>query len=88
MTGKAKDSIVLTMNTEITITLPNDLLQTIDDFLGQYQSRSAFIEAASRAFIAQLIREEQNARDLKIINQSADRLNEEAMDVLNYQIGV
>lgn len=33
-----------------------------------------------------LARRERNAKDLAIINQHADRLNEEAMDVLEYQI--
>jgi hypothetical protein len=32
-----------------------------------------------------LLRHLQNARDLKLINQHADRLNEEARDVLAYQ---
>jgi metal-responsive CopG/Arc/MetJ family transcriptional regulator len=74
------------MKVETSVTLSNDLLQTIDNLLGSYKSRSEFIEAALRAFIAQLIQEEQNARDLEIINESADRLNQEAMDVLAYQV--
>jgi len=41
---------------------------------------------ALRAFVAQLIRSEQNARDLEIINRRAEQLNEEALDVLTYQI--
>ena len=38
-----------------------------------------------RAYIAQLVRRERNERDLEIINLRADRLNEEALDVLAYQ---
>jgi len=38
-----------------------------------------------RAFIGQLIRNEQNARDLEIINRRADFLNQQASDVLEYQ---
>ncbi len=48
-------------------------------------NRSEFIEAAVRAYIAGLPDWERDARDLKIINQHADRLNEEALDVLAYQ---
>jgi hypothetical protein len=33
-----------------------------------------------------MIREEQDARDVKIINQHLDELNAEAEDVLSYQI--
>ena len=29
---------------------------------------------------------DRNARDLEIINQNAERLNEEALDTLNYQV--
>jgi len=33
-----------------------------------------------------LIREEQNARDLEILNRRADALNKEAAEVLEYQV--
>ncbi|MBI3240877.1 MAG: ribbon-helix-helix protein, CopG family [Chloroflexi bacterium] len=68
------------------ITLPQDLLRVIDKRAKLYGNRSVFIEQAVRAFIAQLIREEQNARDLEIINRRADYLNQEAADVLAYQV--
>ncbi len=66
--------------------LPYDLLQTVNSLSRQYQSRSQFIETALRFFIAQIKREEQHTRDLKIINRCADRLNEETNDALRYQI--
>ena len=47
---------------------------------------SDFIETAVWTFIGQLIRDEQNARDLEIINRRADFLNQEAADVLAYQV--
>ena len=50
----------------------------------QRKTRSDFIETAVWAFIAQLIRDEQNARDLEIINRRARSLNREARDVLEY----
>ena len=68
------------------ITLPEDLLKAIDKLSGQYKSRSEFIETAVRVFIAQVVRNEQNTRDLEIINRSAERLNAEALDVLAYQV--
>ena len=52
------------------------------------RSRSEFIEAAVWAFIGQVIRDEQNARDLSIINQRAEQLNQEAADVLTYQVAL
>jgi predicted DNA-binding antitoxin AbrB/MazE fold protein len=42
--------------------------------------------ASSVAKEKRLSKRERDAKDLEIINRNADRLNEEAMDVLNYQI--
>ena len=64
---------------------PADLLKAIDKLSGPSKNRSEFIETAVRAYIAQLVRRERNAHDLEILNKRADRLNEEALDVLAYQ---
>ena len=63
-----------------------DLLKAIDEYAKKYNNRSQFIEEAVRAFISQLIRKQQDARDLEIINRRADYLNREAIDVLTYQV--
>ncbi len=76
------------MKVKTSVTLSEDLLKAVDEHSGPGRSRSEFIEAALRAFIAQLLREERDARDLEIINRKADRLNEEAADVLAYQVDV
>ena len=73
------------MKVKTSITLLEDLLKVIDVCAKQRKNRSDFIEAAVRAFIGQMMREEQNARDLEIINRRADHLNKEAVDVLAYQ---
>ena len=74
------------MKVKTSITLSEDLLKAIDKHTAKYKNRSEFIEDAVRAFIIQLIRRQQDARDLKIINQRADYLNQEAGDVLTYQV--
>jgi len=73
------------MKTKTSITLSNDLVKAIDKLSGRSKNRSEFIETAVRVYIAQVIRREINARDLEIINQRADRLNEEALEVLAFQ---
>jgi len=50
------------------------------------KNRSEFIETALRAFLTQVIRNERNARDLRLINDRADALNREALDVLDFQV--
>jgi metal-responsive CopG/Arc/MetJ family transcriptional regulator len=74
------------MKIKTSITLAEDLLKAIDEQPGAHKSRSDFIERAVRSYITQNIRDRQNARDLEIINRKADRLNEEANDVLAYQV--
>ncbi|MBI3391880.1 MAG: ribbon-helix-helix protein, CopG family [Nitrospirae bacterium] len=74
------------MKVKTSITLSEDLLAAVDQRSGRFKNRSDFIEAAVRAYIEQMFREEQNARDLAIINREADRLNREAVDVLAYQV--
>jgi len=74
------------MKVKTSITLSEDLIDAIDKRSGQFKNRSDFIETAMRFYIGRIIIEEQNARDLDIINRQADRLNQEAIDVLAYQV--
>jgi metal-responsive CopG/Arc/MetJ family transcriptional regulator len=74
------------MKVETSITLSKELLDAIDRRLGEFENRSDFIEAAVRAYIANISRDEGNARDLAIINRKTARLNKEAADVLAYQV--
>ncbi len=75
------------MKVKTSITLSEEVLKAVDKRAKQHKkTRSDFIEAAVRAFIAQLIRKEQDARDLEIINRRADFLNREASEVLEYQV--
>jgi metal-responsive CopG/Arc/MetJ family transcriptional regulator len=74
------------MKLKTSVTLSEELLRTIDLLSGDSGNRSQFIEAALRSYIDQMIRMERNARDIELINLQADRLNEEALDVLAYQV--
>jgi metal-responsive CopG/Arc/MetJ family transcriptional regulator len=76
------------MKVKTSITVDKDLLKAVDVLSGQHRNRSEFIEAAIQAYIAQITRTQQNARDLEIINQFADDLNQEALDVLEYQVAL
>ncbi len=74
------------MKIKTSVTLSNELVEAINEYGQPYKNRSDFIEAAIWAFIKQIVRDQQNARDIEIINRNADRLNEEALDVLAYQV--
>ncbi len=75
------------MKVKTSITISEELLQRVDERALQFKkNRSDFIEAAVWAFIGQLIRDEQDAKDLETINRRAEFLNQEAADVLAYQV--
>jgi metal-responsive CopG/Arc/MetJ family transcriptional regulator len=76
------------MKVKTSITLSKELLGAIDRYQSEYNSRSEFIEAAARSFLARLAREKAERRDLEIINSHADELNAEAEDVLTYQVSL
>jgi metal-responsive CopG/Arc/MetJ family transcriptional regulator len=73
------------MKVKTSITLSEEILEAIDLHMGEYRSRSEFIETAAWTFIAQSARKKAERRDLEIINRHADSLNAEAEDVLTYQ---
>ncbi len=74
------------MKVKTSITLSEDVLRAVDRLARHYKNRSELIEIAVRAFLAKLLREEQDRRDLEILNRNAERLNREAADVLEYQV--
>jgi len=74
------------MKVKTSITLSREVLETIDRRSGSSRSRSQFVEEAVRNYVGQLVRREADARDLEILNRRADKLNEEASDVLDYQV--
>jgi len=74
------------MKVKTSITISGELLGLIDQHATEFHSRSAFLESAARSFLASLARAKADRRDLKIINQHADKLNAEAEDVLSYQV--
>jgi metal-responsive CopG/Arc/MetJ family transcriptional regulator len=76
------------MKTKTSVTLTPGLLDGIDKHAEEFKSRSQFIEIAVQRFLNDLEREEAERRDLQIINRLADTLNEEAEDVLGYQVPI
>ncbi len=76
------------MKVKTSVVLSHELLQEMKPYVSHYHSRSELIECAIRAFLAQLEREEQDTRELDLINHYADELNQEALDVLDYQVAL
>ncbi len=74
------------MKIKTSITISDALIKQIDNYLGSSGSRSALIEQALREFLATKAQQVREAKDLEILNNRAKALDEEANDVLSYQV--
>lgn len=74
------------MKQKTSVTLEAELLAELDQLGGEGMSRSRLIEQAIEQFIARLRREQRELRDRAILDEVADDLNQEAEDVLSYQV--
>lgn len=69
---------------ETTVSLPKDLLEQAYQ-INKDEQISDVIETALREFVKGKARAERDKRELEFINANADKLNQEAFDVLEYQ---
>ena len=69
---------------ETTVSLPKDLFEQANQ-MSKDSEISDVIEMALRDYVAKEKCYELNRRDIEIINANADKLNEEALDTLEYQ---
>lgn len=76
---------VFVVKIETKVALSEDLVAALDSRSHDPQDRSAIVEAALRAYLM-WPRPGEDAGDLEIINSHSAELNEEAADVLEYQI--
>jgi metal-responsive CopG/Arc/MetJ family transcriptional regulator len=74
------------MKVKTSITLAQSTIEAIDEFAGQEMSRSRVVEQAVEEFIARRRRQLREARDLKILNRCAERLNRETEEILAFQV--
>lgn len=74
------------MKIKTSITLSENLVDEIDEYADQFKNRSAFLETAAWAYIAQLQRAQRDAADIAIMDQWADDLDAEVIDALTYQV--
>ena len=74
------------MKSKTSITLSEDLVQAIDELTPEGRSRSETIELLLRESFSARKRRARDLEDLEAINRHADELNQEASDVLTYQV--
>lgn len=76
------------MKSKTSITLSQDIVAAVDELTPEGGSRSETIERLLREAFATREQRARELRDLEAINRHADELNEEAEDVLTYQVDV
>ena len=74
------------MKMKTSVTLDKEVVAAVEQAAREGESRSQVIERLLRQSIAARERDAIDQRDRKIINAHADELNEEAVDVLRYQV--
>jgi metal-responsive CopG/Arc/MetJ family transcriptional regulator len=73
------------MKVKTSISLSEELIAMIDRQAEGERNRSAFIESAVRAYLEILERKNRDLADLNTINRLSERLNTEALEVLEFQ---
>jgi metal-responsive CopG/Arc/MetJ family transcriptional regulator len=76
------------MKVKTSITLSEDIIKGLARLARRGESRSETIERLLRHGMAAEARRATDARDRALIDRHADALNEEAEDVLGYQVDV
>ena len=76
------------MKVKTSITLSEDVIAAIDRLTRGGSSRSETIERLLKQSLAAEARRVRDRKDLEIINVNAETLNEEAVDVLTYQVEI
>ena len=73
------------MKVKTSITLSQEILDLIDHYVEGESNRSAFIELALKTYLELIKRNKRDTEDLQILNNISEKLNREALDVLQYQ---
>jgi metal-responsive CopG/Arc/MetJ family transcriptional regulator len=74
------------MKIKTSITLSKAILEEIDQLSDQYGNRSALIEQAVREFLDGVARRRRDLKDMEILNRRSEALNNEAEEVLAFQV--
>lgn len=73
------------MRVKTLITLPKDLLLSVDALTDKKHKRSAVIESALREYVARENPKSLNRRDMRIINKNIEVINQQVAETLEFQ---
>ena len=73
------------MKVKTSVSLSPETIRTLDRLAGKRTSRSRIIEQAVLELAARRDRARRDAREIDVLNASADELNREMTDILAFQ---
>ena len=73
------------MKVKTVVTLPKDLLLSVDALTDKKHKRSAVIESALREYVARENPKSLNRRDMRIINKNIEVINQQVAETLEFQ---
>ncbi|MDM8542757.1 hypothetical protein QUF90_16910 [Desulfococcaceae bacterium HSG9] len=74
------------MKIQTSVILSENLLSAIEQLSEKDKTLSDFIETGLQYYITKLKRSGESDKDIEIINENADYLNQETQDALQYQV--
>ncbi len=74
------------MKIQTSVILSENLLSEFEQLSEKDKTLSDFIEASLQYYITKLKRSGESDKDIEIINENADYLNQETQDALQYQV--
>jgi len=74
------------MKTKTSVTLSSAILDELDQLVGKNGNRSKLVELAVQEYLHKLKCAQHYRRELDLLNGHAAKLNNEAKDVLSYQV--
>jgi len=76
------------MKIKTSITLSKELIDTLAVLYRKETNRSELIERIIWEYLKYYKQLKRDAQDARILNEKADKINKEAMDVLSYQVEI
>ena len=73
------------MKVKTVVTLPKDLLLSVDELTGKKHQLSAVIESALREYIAREKPKTLNKHDMEIINKNFEVINQQVQETMEFQ---
>ena len=74
------------MKVKTSVTISEETLAAVDKLAAKVGGRSRLFELALREYLTRRRREARDVRDQELLDENADELNREMLDILEFQV--